>query len=483
LDSFLLRPARLSEGIRRHRFGLAALLIPVVLRTIPEIIAGPYPIGYDTITGYVPFMRDWAAGNPGSHFEFEAGGWLLFVLFGLAYAATRIDPLTIVKISAPLLYGILGFSEYVFAEKVLKWDRQKSFLLVFIASVYFVSLRVSWDLFRNTLGLSLMLFALVVGMNIGSKKRLVEFSALVLVVAFTHLLVAALLVSLVLIQSFSKGLDIRRILPAIPAAFVIAISLIEFQAQGIAPIGQGVTVTGTLSVYAFSLYAFLPLLPMVLLGKRMLESSLIKWWLVVCVVGVILATTPLSISSQLVSSNRWTLMMFLPLTVLSAEGFSRLGKSISFRGFKPLIRMGWILLLLILFAGYVGLQAESAFPYYAYFVPTSMLQSTVPLHNSQDVVNSFQWLSANIQPGSTIIALNPIYGWAREYFTGNAVVIGYAPGTTFDAALQQTLAMGNTRIYTVWWANGQGWYSNPSPPRGFVLQHQDGQFGVFLYES
>src|SRR4029077_4585095 len=112
---FLLRPARLSEEIRRHRFGLAALLIPLVLRAIPEIIAGPYPIGYDTIAAYVPFMRDWAARTAGSHFTFEAGGWFLFVLFGLAYTATRIDPLTIVKISAPLLYGILGLSEYVFA--------------------------------------------------------------------------------------------------------------------------------------------------------------------------------------------------------------------------------------------------------------------------------------------------------------------------------------------------------------------------------
>ena len=112
-----------------------------------------------------------------------------------------------------------------------------------------------------------------------------------------------------------------------------------------------------------------------------------------------------------------------------------------------------------------------------------MLQSTVPLHDSQDVVNSFRWLSANIQPDSTIVALDPIYGWVREYFNGNASVVGFASGTTFEAALHQTLDMGSTRVYTVWWANGQGWYSDPSPPVGFVLQYRSGQFGVFLYES
>jgi hypothetical protein len=467
----------------KNKLAFASLLIPAGIRAIPEIIAGPYPIGYDTIAAYVPFMRDWATGNMGAHYTSEVGGWLLFVLFGLTYTATRIDPLTIVKIAAPLLYGILGFSEYVFAGKVLQWDKQKSFLLVFIASVYFVSLRVSWDLFRNTLGLALMLFALVVGTNVGSKKKLMGFSALILVVALTHLLVATLLVSLVLIQAVTNRLDLRRILATIPGVIVCATSLIGFQAQGITAVGQGLSGSGSLSLFAFSLYAFLPLLPMAMLGRKFLHSNLMMWWVALSILGVILATTPLSISSQLVSPVRWTLMMFLPLTVFSVEGFSRLGKSTSLRGFKPVIRISWILLLLILFTGYAGLQAEAAFPYYSYFVPTSMLQSTVPLHDSQDVVNSFRWLSANIQPGSTLMALEPIYGWAREYFNGDASVVGFASGTTFEAALHKTLDMGNSRVYTVWWANGQGWYSDPSPPAGFVLQYRSGQFGVFLYES
>ncbi len=472
----------IATSFMKAKFALASLFIPAAIRTIPEIIAGPYPIGYDTMAAYVPFMRDWAAGSMGTHYTSEVGGWLLFVLFGLAYSATRIDPLTIVKIAGPILYGILGYSEYVFAGKVLHWDKQKSFLLVLIASIYFVSLRVSWDLFRNTLGLALMLFALAVGMKIESKKRLIGFSALILTVALTHLLVATLLVSLVLIQAFADRFDLRRVLSTIPAAIVCTASLIGFQAQGITATGKGLSGVGSLSLYAFSLYAFLPLLPMAVFGRRALRSNLMKWWLVTCILGMILATTPLSISSQLVSPDRWILMMFLPLTVISVEGFTKLGTSISFRGFRPVVRISWILLLLILFTGYAGLQAETAFPYYSYFIPTSMLQSTVPLHESQDIVSSFHWLSANIQSGSTIMALDPIYGWVREYFNGSANIVAFAPGTTFDGALHQTLEMGNSRIYTVWWANGQGWYSEPTPPTGFVLQHRSGQFGVFLYE-
>src|SRR2546430_5066624 len=78
----------LCTFLMKNKLALGSLLIPAGIRAIPEIIAGPYPIGYDTIAAYVPFMRDWATGNIGTHYTSEVGGWLLFVIFGLTYAAT-----------------------------------------------------------------------------------------------------------------------------------------------------------------------------------------------------------------------------------------------------------------------------------------------------------------------------------------------------------------------------------------------------------
>ncbi len=58
------RPAgRVVEAIRELRFALAAFLIPLGIRSIPEILVGPYPVGWDTITFYVPNTLDWAAGK------------------------------------------------------------------------------------------------------------------------------------------------------------------------------------------------------------------------------------------------------------------------------------------------------------------------------------------------------------------------------------------------------------------------------------
>jgi hypothetical protein len=50
-------PESLGRMVRSYRFALAAFLIPVFIRSIPEILVGPYPIGWDTIAFYVPNTR------------------------------------------------------------------------------------------------------------------------------------------------------------------------------------------------------------------------------------------------------------------------------------------------------------------------------------------------------------------------------------------------------------------------------------------
>lgn len=56
-------PERLERAIRGHRLALAAFLIPLGIRAVPEIIVGQYPVGFDTIAFYVPNTLDWAPGK------------------------------------------------------------------------------------------------------------------------------------------------------------------------------------------------------------------------------------------------------------------------------------------------------------------------------------------------------------------------------------------------------------------------------------
>jgi len=48
----------LGTAVRSKRFALAAFLVPVFIRSIPDILVGSYPIGWDTIAFYVPNTLD-----------------------------------------------------------------------------------------------------------------------------------------------------------------------------------------------------------------------------------------------------------------------------------------------------------------------------------------------------------------------------------------------------------------------------------------
>lgn len=44
--------SKLWNRLSTSRFALAAFLIPLGIRAVPEIIVGPYPVGWDTVSTY-----------------------------------------------------------------------------------------------------------------------------------------------------------------------------------------------------------------------------------------------------------------------------------------------------------------------------------------------------------------------------------------------------------------------------------------------
>src|SRR5437867_3190222 len=470
---------------KRSRFVLAAFTVPLALRATPEAIAGPFPIGYDSIASYVPLMRDWAAGNIGNQFTPLVGGWLIFALFGTTYTITGVDPVLIVKVAGPLLYGILGLSEYIFARRYLSWSSKNSLILVLIASANFVSLRISWDLMRNILAMTFLFFALAPEKNLKSRVSVLAVSSLTLLAVMTHLLVGGLLLSLILLQAIlGVGGRIRQFVVAGPGTVLLASSLILFQTTGVRLISAVNPVAQPMEAYFLAVYLFAPIIPLVAYGGRSFRSNLARNWLLICFIGLVLSTTPISFSPDLVWPERWTFLMVFPLSIYATQGLLRLQKlklRVSWAG--SFLSRSWIMLLLTFASAYIALPASHAFPYYRFVVPTSMLQSTIPVEDSQDVASAFRWLSVNASTDSGVMTTEVTYGWAKEYFTGKATIVWTPFGTTLQEALESMISHGYHKIYTVWWANGEGWYGQSSVPNGFSQVQDFGQFGVFLYPN
>ena len=467
------------------RFGLAIALIPFVIRIIPELMAGPYPIGYDTIGSYVPFMFDWSAGN----FKFNPliGGWILYAVLGTAYTYTHIDPVAITKFTSALLYSGLGFSEYGFARRTLRWGQKKSGFLIVISSLYFASLRISWDLLRNTLGLIVLFPALILNQGLLTRRRTVLLAATSWLVVATHLLVGTLFLGISLLGLIqAKEGKIPRVLAMLPGAAQFVSSLASFQFQGMSIVSVGASTVQPMYSYVFVGYVLLPLLPMALIGFAKTANQAIRYWVGICLLGIILGTTPLSTNSELITPDRWTLMLSVPMVIFAVEGYSRFDLR-SLRKLFPLsriLKLSWLSLIVLLGITFLALPAGEAFPYFTYFAstsPTSMLQSTVPLEDSQSLVTAISWLSTNASPGAVIMADHAMYGWLREYYRGNDTVIGYQSSLTLQQELTMTVSRGYQTIYTIWWVDHFGWYGQPTVPTGFQLSHADGRIGIFLY--
>jgi hypothetical protein len=130
----------------------------------------------------------------------------------------------------------------------------------------------------------------------------------------------------------------------------------------------------------------------------------------------------------------------------------------------------------------VLLPAQEAFPYYGVypaFVPTSMIQSTVPLSDMSSLMRALDWTAANMKPGMALIAGATVYGWARDYFPLQDRIVDYGYGTPSQGA-EMAISAGYSSVIMIWWSYGQGWYGQTPIPSAFFPVHQDGTVEVYV---
>src|SRR5436309_312715 len=184
-------------AIPRYKFSLGTFLAPLIIRAIPEFLAGPYPIGWDVITYYVPNLFDIASGNMNA-WGIIASTPVMYAIVVPIYLLTGASPILIFKILGPILYGLLGWSIFRFCQRRLQWQDSKSFYAVLFASAYFVMMRISWDAYRMELGLAFLLLAESIVDEIPSRKselnKLTLLSLAVLSNQLVGVLVAGILV-------------------------------------------------------------------------------------------------------------------------------------------------------------------------------------------------------------------------------------------------------------------------------------------------
>jgi hypothetical protein len=480
-------------------FPLLAFLIPLVIRAIPEILMGSYVVGFDTLGYYVPNTLMWLR-NGVAFWNFMA---IAPFLYTLLMGATSIGvPIVIsLKVMSPLLLGFLGIAVFFYANKTLSWSPKKSLLVVLFATLYFAALRVSWDMLRSELGLIFLFATLIFIRKDGSPLRNGVLLSLAMVsVVFAHQLVAVIMFAIVLATIVRLYLakeigDLRRLIVcSVPAAFLFFLIVYanymassQFSVIGGFP---GQDAGGFMALFGFASYTdlvvdtlgflvfcYLPLVPLLVLGARRFKGNLqLKVWISWIFLSLLLViVSPNAFFA--VFPYRWTLLLTYPLAFYAAEGFASLKVNAH--------KAGIGLMLATLSLGFIVLPNNLAFPYFGLFslyVPSSMLQNTVPLSDSCDTANALEWVQNNLPSNACLLVHDVFYGWASLTLDGSQLIpYGYENPETIAQNLEENGS--RYQLYLIWWVNGSGWHGQPTVSSSFRQVYESGKIAVFTYTS
>jgi hypothetical protein len=489
-------------------FPLFAFLIPLLVRFIPEILMGPYVVGFDTMGYYFPTTLLWLHGGV-NLWSFIATAPLLYTLTaGFTIAGASL--IWVLKMLPPVLLGFLGLSMYGYARRGLGWSPKKSIVPALIGTLYFVALRVSWDALREEI--AIIFFFVVITLlvvNSGSSgrfswKRFVPFSLALVAVILSNQFVAVLVLGVVLFTVIFKFVRENRIDAVRLVLFSLPALLLFFLIFYLSPavpeyrliFGFPATTDGWLALFGYSsyqamltseagfiLYCFVPLLPLALLSVRRFKNLQMRSWVILVLIA---ALTPIVSPSDM----RLLMLLTYPLAFYVTEGLSRL-KLVNWKRFRvTLLRVGVVYLVVmtaVLSLGFMLMPPSAPFPYfnsnvingYVYQIPTSMLQNTISISDCHDTTNVLQWLKNNMTGNSVLLTHRVFYGWALTTFKSDQV-LPYEYGNPADAATTG-IQEGYKQIYLIWWINGKGWEGQPTVPVSFHEIYQSGSMAIYQY--
>ncbi|MGZ5471027.1 MAG: hypothetical protein ACXWE0_05095, partial [Nitrososphaeraceae archaeon] len=196
---------------------LFCFLIGCLIRIIPELIAYPYPIGYDTINFYIPL----AGGFQNDPFQFYT--YLLYIF----KSVIPLPPPSLIISLSSITYGIFSVSIYL----LLKGLNLKPAWFMTIFILFQISaLRTTWDLQKDILALSFtfLIFYLILDdrKTYYYKIRIIHFGLIISLVIIT--LLTDNMISFLLITSLSIYFLIKKDLKYIISLTIIIISIIIF---------------------------------------------------------------------------------------------------------------------------------------------------------------------------------------------------------------------------------------------------------------
>lgn len=510
--------------MEKKYYYLLSFLVPLSIRAVPEIISFPWPLGYDTVTWYAPVVNFCQIYGP-LYSLTVLTDWrmapLLYMIMGFLGYISKVDPSLIIKFFGPFLSGCLGLSVFFFSRSYLSWSDKKSLVCALICTSYFVTLRLTWDSYRNVLGLIFFILAMAQLSNLDKRWNILFLFVFSFLCTISHELVTIILLItlayLVLLEFYKKlkGIDLQKwklavlmfsiLLPSMLFVFYYTNWLgktISYFYDSFAEYSFGGILVDYISLrVGFYLYptvdvlnahilqlfviGFAPILLFSVLGY--FRNEVLD---VTTLFLLIVSFMPLALPHSAIPLwSRWMLMLTIPFTIYATNFLFPDDTNTIFvkrlripKYIRTRFLIIFIPLLVLLSSTYMVMPAENVFPYFnnintiQYLTPT-MQYNTVPVSRSQNIVLALTWLGYNMSLDSCIIAHESLAGWAKLAFPFKSI-FDYA---AMDVDLQPALfwAQYFDKIYVLTMTP----YDIILKQNGFKLVFQAGSIKVLMNQT
>lgn len=421
---------------------LVVFILCIALRAAPELIAYPYPIGYDVINYYIPTVTNFE-----DKWDIVSKQFPLYVTFLYIVSITTGLPAYSVIVAVIIaMTGIFGVSIFYLGRTLLKLGISHSVFIAIFAILQLAVLRTTWDFHRDIFALTTMIFvfSLLSRNNAGWKPLALILGLTTLTVAADRMVGALFSVSVAVYAIVTRRKDIALTgILAIAMFYVLAVST-----QSTPDIK---TITSTeipqnnkelkefynpIDLLLFFIVVNGLLLAAAAIGFLNIKNTLLKIPLLVCLMGSFswLAFP----ENRYLLADRWIILAGIFLSVFAGYGILHLIRNLRRRFTIAGCILGAFAVLGVSFAviphhsatalyGIIGLHSE-------HLPPLTMQFNSIDVEDNDELLSAIAWINKNTEQDALIVGQNHWRGFMELYLENERTYhFSEDPQTTAEA--------------------------------------------------
>jgi hypothetical protein len=404
---------------------LIVFSVAVILRLIPEILAFPYPIGYDVINYYLPILKNFDQYWTSVSNQFP----LYIVLLHTISSIIHIDPRIVITASAVLIFGSFSLVIHSIAKNNFHLNNYQSMFLSLFVIFQVSVLRTSWDLHKDMLALTITLYCLSYLGTISnlSKKIMLTILPLSIISVLSDRMIGFLLTSVYILYSLVKR-ERTIVILATVTTIIFAVGLFNSFDTMTNNIMLGTASNpsndalqrsyNSLNLGVLFLVMCGILLPTGVIGFMKAKIAILKIPLIISLVGSF--TWIIYPGTSALLPDRWIIIFSIFLSIFSGYGFVTLIESKRIAISDKKLNNYLVILIPFLFLGFVFATSPngSYLNYYGlfheyvhYYDPMTMQYNSISIPESESLVSLIDWMNNNTPSGSIIVGSKHLRGW------------------------------------------------------------------------